>query len=60
MTVRLLQPVREIVPSVHAAAFDTGDYSSLLQTTVLSVDSEGRLKLPPLFPWGVVVFEKSS
>ena len=60
MTVRLLQPVREIVPSVHAAAFDTGDYFNLFQTTVLPVDSVGHLKLPPLLPWGVIVFEKSS
>lgn len=56
LTARLLQPVRPVDEKAHAAAFDSGDYAGLVETTSVSIDREGRLLLPAFDPWGVVVF----
>ncbi len=57
ITARLLQPVWPVVPKAHAVAFETGDYSNLVQMTPIPIAADGLL--PPLNPWGVVVFEKA-
>lgn len=59
VTARLLQPIRPVDPEVHAAAFQSGDYSSLVQTKPVTIAPDGHLTLPPLRPWCVVVFEKA-
>lgn len=59
MTARLHQPLMTVEPALHAAAFESGDYSSLVQTKPVIIAADGRLALPPLRPWGVVVFEKA-
>ncbi len=59
ITARLLQPVWPVVPEAYAVAFETGDYSNLVQMTPIPIAADGRLGLPPLNPWGVVVFEKA-
>lgn len=59
VTARLLQPIRSVDPEVHAAAFQSGDYSSLVQTKPVTIAPDGHLTLPPVRPWGVVVFEKA-
>ena len=39
----------------HAAARDTGDYSALVETTVIEPADAGTVSLPALNPWGILV-----